>query len=360
MKTALYENHVKLGARIVDFHGWEMPLEYGSILNEHMSVRKHVGMFDVSHMGDIKVEGKDAESFLDHMLPSDISSLKEGDAMYSAFLNDDGYMIDDTIVYRMKDDSFFFVPNASTIDIMYRWNMKNSEGYDVKIQNFSDKLSCIAVQGPQSIEVASSMNIDFPEFFKFSYTNSEHENAVTGTDSIMVSGTGYTGEKGFELIVPNEDAASVWNNVYGHVTTLEGLPCGLGARDSLRMEKGMLLSGTDFNSDRTPYESAVSFIVDSSKEFIGKENLMKKKEEQKDIFRGFTLDTKIIPRSGCSISNNGDIIGAVTSGTYSPILEKSIALGYISKGSVKKGDPVNIEIRNRKFTATVGRPKIVP
>lgn len=360
MKTTLYENHVKLGARIVDFHGWDMPLEYGSILNEHMSVRKHVGMFDVSHMGDIKVEGKDAESFLNHVLPSNISSLMKEEAMYTAFLNDDGYMIDDTIVYRMNDDSFFFVPNASTIDMMYRWSIKNSDGYSVKIQNFSDRLSCIAIQGPQSTEVAPLMNIEFPEFFKFSYSHSDHENAITGTDSMIVSGTGYTGEKGFELIVPNEDAVSIWNAVHDHVTKLEGLPCGLGARDSLRMEKGMLLSGTDFNSNRTPFESAVSFIVDPSKEFIGKEELMKKKEVQEDIFRGFTLDTKIIPRSGCSIFSNNEKIGEVTSGTYSPVLEKSIALGYITKGSVKKGDSVSIEIRNRKFEAMVGRPKIVP
>ncbi len=360
MRTVLYESHVKLGARIVDFHGWDMPLEYGSILNEHMAVRKHAGIFDVSHMGDIVVKGKDSEAFLNHMLPSNISSLKDGDAMYSAFLNGSGFMIDDTIVYRMNDDSFFFVPNASTIDIIHNWVKKNSDGYDVEIKNVSDKISCIAVQGPQSIDIARKTDIEFPEFFKFSYSDSEYTNSITGTDSIIVSGTGYTGEKGFELIVPNENAVSVWNELHENITGMGGLPCGLGARDSLRMEKGMLLSGTDFNSDRTPYESSVSFIVDSSKDFIGKENLMKEKEEQKEIFRGFTLNTKMIPRSGNSIIYSGNKIGVVTSGTYSPVLGKSIALGYITKNTVKKGDSVEIEIRNRKFDASVGRPKIVP
>lgn len=360
MKTVLYNRHVDLGARIVDFHGWDMPLEYGSILNEHMAVRSHVGIFDVSHMGDITITGKDSVSFLDHVLPSNISKMKSNEAQYTAFLDESGNMIDDTIVYRMNDDSFFFVPNASTTDLIYEWVKKNSNGYDISIKNVSDKLSCIAVQGPQSTEVAENMGIKFPEFFTFHYQDSEHVNYITGTEGTIVSGTGYTGEKGFELIVPNEDTVKIWNDLYDIVKKKEGLPCGLGSRDSLRMEKGMLLSGTDFNNNRTPYESGVSFIVDSSKDFIGKENLVKRKEEQKEFFRGFILDTKMIPRSGNAIMYNGNKIGTVTSGTYSPVLGKSIALGYILKNSVKKGDPVEIEIRNRNFNATVGRPKTVP
>lgn len=360
MRTVLYDSHVKLGARIVDFHGWEMPLEYGSIINEHLAVRNKVGMFDVSHMGDVIIEGKDSVSLLDHVLPSNISALKNNEALYSAFLNENGYMIDDTIVYRMDDDSFFFVPNASTTELIYNWVKKNSTGYDINIRNVSDRIACIAVQGPQSTEIADIMGIRFPELFRFSYRDSDSTNSITDSNSMIISGTGYTGEKGYELLLPNEDAVKMWNNLHERITEIDGLPCGLGSRDSLRMEKGMLLSGTDFNSNRTPYEGSVSFIVDQSKEFIGKENLMKKKEDQKDIFRGFILDTRIIPRSGCPVMYNNEVIGKVTSGTYSPVLGKSIALGYITKNTVKKGDSVGIEIRNRIFEASVGRPRIVP
>ncbi len=360
MKTALYERHVELNARIVDFHGWEMPLDYGSIINEHMAVRRHVGMFDVSHMGDVTVRGKDSAAFLDHVLPSNISGLKNGEALYSAFLNDDGCMIDDTIVYRMNDDDFFFVPNASTTEKMYEWVKSHSEGYSIDIENVSSGISCLAVQGPESRKVAERLNIEFPEFFKFRYSDSRYNNSITGNNSIIISGTGYTGEEGFELLVPNEIASGTWKSVMDIMKDLNGLPCGLGSRDSLRMEKGMLLSGTDFNSDRTPYESSVSFIVDSSKDFIGKSSLMKKKEEKNEIFRGFTLDTKMIPRAGSPVTYKGNRIGEITSGTYSPVLERSIALGYIMKNTVSKGDTVEIGIRNKMFKASVGRPKIVP
>lgn len=360
MKTALYEKHVELNARIVDFHGWDMPLEYGSIINEHLSVRHHVGMFDVSHMGDITINGKDSESLLNFILPSDVSRMKDGDAMYTAFLNNDGCMIDDTIVYRMSEDSFFFVPNASTTDRIYSWVNSHATGYDVKIENVSDSMSCIAVQGPESTEVAERLNIRFPELFKFHYQESGSRNTITGNNDMIISGTGYTGEKGYEILIPNEKAPEIWDSLYREIKKLNGGPCGLGSRDSLRMEKGMLLSGTDFDSNRTPYESSISFIVDTSKDFIGQESLIKKKESQKEIFRGFILDTKIIPRTGSTILKGEEKIGEVTSGTYSPILEKSISLGYILKDRAKNGDMVDISIRERKFPAKVNRPKIVP
>jgi aminomethyltransferase len=358
-KTALYDRHVKLGAKMVDFHGWDMPLYYSSILEEHMAVREKVGLFDVSHMGDVVVEGKDASAMLEHVLPSAVSNLNSGDAMYSAFLDANGNIIDDTIVYRIGEEKYFFVPNASMIEEIYNWVKKNSSGFDVSISNVSEKISCLAIQGPESERVISKLNMEYPEQFKFLYHDDYKYgvNSITGERDIIISGTGYTGEKGVELLVDAEHSPELWDKVLNIVKAYGGLPCGLGARDTLRTEKGMLLSGTDFNRDRNPYECSISFIMTNDGEFIGKDKLIK---DTKEIFRGFRLDGKIIPRHGNMIFDNDRHIGTVTSGTISPVLGKAIALGFIDRKFSRTGTPVNIIVRDKKVNAVVSKPKMVP
>ena len=357
-RTALYDEHVKLGAKIIDFHGWDMPLQYTRILEEHMAVRRNVGIFDVSHMGDIIVEGKESAAFLDHMFPTKISSLKTGEATYTAFLDNNGMIIDDTIVYRLSEDKFFFVPNASMIGIIHGWVLENKGKFDVKITNVSDDISCIAVQGPRSEEVIDELGLRFPEPFKFIEIKGNYRtNSITGNNSIIVSGTGYTGEKGVELLVSSFNAPQLWERIIGIIGKKSGLPCGLGARDTLRMEKGMLLSGTDFNRDRNPYECSISFIVNNDSDYIGKKAIENKGDE---VFRGFRLSGKLIPRAGSEVFLNGSKIGKITSGTLSPMLETAIALGYVKREFMKPGLVVDISIRGKMEKGTMGKPKIVP
>lgn len=357
-RTPLYDEHVKLGAKLIDFHGWDMPLQYTRILEEHMAVRKNVGIFDVSHMGDIIVEGPDAGKFLDHMFPTRVSGLEKGKATYTAFLNNDGKIIDDTIVYRLGEEKFFFVPNASMIDIINDWVKKNSNGYDVSIRNVSSDIVCIAVQGPRSPEVLKALGLGFPEPFTFIEEDGNyHENMITGNKSIVVSGTGYTGEIGVELLVSSSDGPSLWEKIISIMSGLSGLPCGLGARDTLRMEKGMLLSGTDFHEDRNPFECSVSFIVNNESDYIGKKAIENKGDY---IFRGFRLDGKLIPRAGSEVMLGDENIGVITSGTLSPVLDSAIALGFVKRKYFKSGPDVRISIRGRLFDARMGKPKIVP
>ncbi|OWP57032.1 MAG: glycine cleavage system protein T [Thermoplasmatales archaeon B_DKE] len=359
-RTCLYEEHIKLGGKMVDFHGWEMPLQYSRILEEHMAVRKAFGIFDVSHMGDIVIEGNDSIKFVDYLFPTKVSKLVVGQSLYTAFLTEDGIIIDDTIIYRLSENKFFFVPNAGTIELIYKWVMDHSTGFNVKISNVSYDIGSIAVQGPKAVLVLKEMKYSSPEQFKFSYEKSDHVNKITGEKNIIVSGTGYTGENGVEIIGSNEDIVNIWQRLAKLLPRYSGLPCGLGSRDTLRMEKGMLLSGVDFYMNRDPFECSISFIVDTDHEFIGKEKLMKRKLTDKEIFRGFILGDKSIPRAGFPVELNGKTIGKITSGTLSPILDKGIGLGFIDKQQLKPGMACEIKIREANHGATVSKPKIVP
>ncbi len=359
-KTELNNGHKKLNAKMINFHGWEMPLEYSGILYEHMSVRKHVGIFDVSHMGDIIIEGEDANKFVDYIFPSKVSLLNTNECLYTSFLDNNANMIDDTIIYRLDKDKFFLIPNAGTIEIIYNWLLKNKEGYDVSISNYSDKISHIAVQGPDSYNVLNDMDIEIPENFKVKYHKIGFKNILTGDNNIIVSGTGYTGERGVELILPNEIAAQIWEELLIKIKKYNGLPCGLGARDTLRIEKGMLLSGQDFNDDKTPYEASISFIINYDHDFIGKDKLLKSKENYNNIFRGFILENKNIPRNGFEIySNDNKLIGYITSGTLSPILNYGIGLGYINRKYNKINNEIYIKIRGNLVKGKISKPKIL-
>jgi aminomethyltransferase len=359
-RTVLYSEHVELGAKIIDFHGWDMPLEYTSIIKEHMSVRERAGIFDVSHMGDITVKGSDSENYLSSMLPTDVHSMKNGTAVYSAFLNENGYMIDDTIVYKIKDNEYFLVPNAATKDKIYNWMIKNKKSFECEITDHSDEIACIALQGPQTDQILRNMNLKRPDSFNFSYFDIDNKNSLTNTKQGILSSTGYTGEIGVEFIIPVENAVKIWKDLIKDLEKIGGLPCGLGARDSLRMEKGFLLSGTDFNEDRTPYEGSISFIVTNNKEYIGKKELEEKRKKQVDIFRGLKMKGSGIPRSGNSVFDRDKEIFKISSGGYSPVLKKGIALGFVPKNYSTPGTELSIEIRSKKEPVVVTKPKIVP
>jgi aminomethyltransferase len=362
MRTPIYEWHKDNGGNIVDFHGWDLPLYYEGILAEHMAVRKTVGIFDVSHMGDIVVTGPDAIKFMDSLLPSRIDAIQPGRCAYTAFLDESGFLIDDTIIYRISSDTIFFVPNAATTGEILEWLTGKSKEFNVKITNISMDLACFAIQGPQSRAVAKDLDIVFPEQFTFSFQHDIYggKNAINGKNDLIVSGTGYTGEPGFELIVDVQSSGKWWNAAVVSIKQHGGMPCGLGSRDSLRMEKGMLLSGVDFNKDRDPYECSVSFIVEKEDGFIGSGSLSQRKNSDKEIFRGFILDGKQIPRHGYPIHVDGKKVGTITSGSISPILGKAIGLGFIDKKYMKSGNEVAIDIRGKMLKAILSRPKIVP
>ncbi len=347
-KTELYEEHKKLNANMVDFHGWMMPLYYESIIKEHNYVREKCGMFDVSHMGDIFITGKDSEKTLSRLVPTDLTSLKNNDCVYSAFLNENGKIIDDCIIYKFNNEKFLCVPNASMIDIIYNHIIENKIG-DTNITNSSDQLSCIAVQGNMTEQILAEVGIKFPEFFKFY----ESEFGI-------ISGTGYTGEKGCEIIIENDKVVKLWRDLIKALKEIECGPCGLGSRDTLRMEKGMLLSGQDFKEDINPYEASISFIVNSNADFIGKSSIAAKDNEF--IFRGFIVEEKnSFPRNSNKILNvEGEEIGHITSGTMSPTMKKGIGLGYIFKKYQKAGTEVFIETRKGKVKSLVSRPRMLP
>ena len=359
-RTPLYEEHIKLNASMVDFHGWAMPMQYGKILEEHMAVRDSAGIFDVSHMGDIIISGSDAEKFLLHVLPTDITVLHDGDAAYTAFLNNEGNIIDDTIVYRINHEKFFIVPNAATTGIVFDWIKSNSHGFNVNLSDVSGSIACIALQGKRSIEILESMNIKYPGDFKFYELVSDDysRNELTGNTGIIISGTGYTGEKGVEFIVPSDNAVRLWRKLLSEISKIGGKPCGLGSRDTLRLEKGMLLSGTDFSSDRNPNECSISFILTNKNQYIGKDPLESRKNAE--IFRGIKMDGKIIARSGSLVYHDNKVIGKVTSGTLSPILGTAIALAFVHRNYSKPGTEVEVMVRDRKLKGVISRPRMVP
>ncbi len=369
--TALHDVHEKMGAKMTEFAGYHMPLWYTKIVEEHMAVRRAVGIFDVSHMGDLIVEGPDATEFLSFALPTDVSKKKIMQASYSTFINHRGVMIDDTIATRLEEDKYLVVPNASTADIIYHWLHSLSAGYKVEIKNVSAKFSSIAVQGPRAEETLQKMvDVDVSKekvpFFHATMGNMEGvkiENNELSGDLLYISRTGYTGEDGFELIFPNSNAVEIWNRLLEVGKDFGLKPCGLASRDSLRLEKGLLLSGTDFephHEPRTPVETGISWIIDWDHDFIGKDVIEKQKKEKKyEMFRGVVLKGRGIPRHGDKIYVGEEQVGYITSGTMSPVLNIGIGLGYIKRPYIKVGKEVEVEIRKRRVPAEVQKPRIV-
>ncbi|MBI2915697.1 MAG: glycine cleavage system aminomethyltransferase GcvT [Elusimicrobia bacterium] len=343
-RTSLFRRHQEAGAKIVDFAGWEMPITYTSILPEHTAVRERAGLFDVSHMGQITVEGKESLPFLQKICTNDISLCKQGHGIYSHLCNENGGVIDDIFVYFVGSDQYLVVVNAATIEKDWNWFLKNkSEG--LLLNNKSDSLSMVALQGPLSEKVLSKLFQTLPSRHQVSSCAFEGE-------SLLICRTGYTGEDGFEMIVPNPAAEKLWDQILSAGKEWNVVPCGLGARDTLRLEAGYLLYGQDVDDAHTSVESGPQWVIKFNKDnFIGKESLLQ--QEQGNLQRklmAFKCLERGIPRHGATILKDGNPAGIVTSGSFSPSLRCGIALGYVPPNSEGK---FAIECSGKSVAATI-------
>jgi len=349
-KTPLYEFHKEKG-HIIEFAGFCMPLYYNSIIQEHLSVRNNVGLFDVSHMGRIIVEGEDALEYLNYVTANDVNKLEEGRAQYTLLLNENGGIIDDLIIYRTSDNKYLLVVNAGNREKDYKWlvNHSNNYNWEVNINNVSDKTIMFAIQGPKAHLVMENMYKESKNLRRFSFLKTVFNNR-----ELLISRTGYTGEDGFEVILfinNKEEAIEFWELIYNYVNKLGGALCGLGARDSLRIEAGYCLYGNDIDENTNPIEADLFWVVKMYKDdFIGKaalEEILKKGISKLRI--GVILESKVVPRPGYKVHSNGDEIGFVTSGTYSPILNKGVGIVYVNKEYAIEGKEVNLVIRNKTY-----------
>jgi aminomethyltransferase len=345
-KTRLYPVHEKLGAKIVEFAGFLMPIHYSSIIAEHKAVRDSVGVFDVSHMGEIFITGEKAMDFVQYITVNDVSRLYPGRVQYSAMCYNDAGIVDDLLVYKIADDKFLLVVNASNIEKDFSWMNENNK-FGVTLENKSDEYSLIAVQGPNSNKTLQKLcdkeiNLEYYHFF---------EAKVAGVEMIL-SRTGYTGELGYELYFKGDEetAEHIWNKIFEAGKEFNIQPVGLAARDSLRLEMGFMLYGNDIDKTTNPLEAGLGWITKLNKgNFIGRDVLLKVKSV--GLNRKFVAmlgDDKFFPRHGYEIKANNKRIGEVTSGTVSPVLEKPIAMGYIDVSQAAEGNEVNIVIRARE------------
>ncbi len=350
-KTKLFDIHKKANAKIVDFAGYQMPVQYSSILAEHKAVRDSVGVFDVSHMGEIFIEGNNALDFIQHITINDASKLTVGKVQYSAMCYENGGIVDDLLVYKLAENKYMLVVNAANIQKDYNWMMENNS-FSVEIKNSSEDYSLLALQGPNSELVLQKLmdNKINLEYYSFKVDK------VAGNEMI-VSRTGYTGEIGFELYFKGDEKAAhhIWNEIFTAGKKYDIQPAGLAARDSLRLEMGFCLYGNDIDETTNPIEAGLGWITKLDKgNFIGSESINKVKEngiERK--LCAMISDEKFFPRKGYDIVKDNVKIGSITSGTVSPVLEKPIALGYIKSDYNKIGSEVKFSIRGKDFKATV-------
>jgi aminomethyltransferase len=350
-RTTFYNIHKNLGAKIVEFAGYEMPIQYSSIISEHKAVRDSVGVFDVSHMGEVFVKGENALDFVQYITVNDASKLFPGRVQYSAMCYEDGGIVDDLLVYRISQNEFLLVINASNIEKDFAWMQKNNK-FGVELTNRSDEFSLLAIQGPNSLKTLQKLT-DTPinlEYYHFTQLN------IAGVDMI-ISRTGYTGEVGYELYFVGDEksAKNVWDKIFEAGKEFDIQPVGLAARDSLRLEMGFCLYGNDIDQTTNTLEAGLGWITKLTKsEFIGKDALLKVKEtglNRKLV--AITSDEKTFPRHGYDISVNNNKVGFITSGTVSPMLEKPIAMGYVETKYAEIGSDVNMLIRGKEVPAKV-------
>ncbi|NND87941.1 MAG: glycine cleavage system aminomethyltransferase GcvT [Flavobacteriaceae bacterium] len=349
--TALTQIHKDLGAKMVPFAGYNMPVSYEGLNAEHHTVRNAVGVFDVSHMGEFLVLGPNALDLIQKVCSNDASKLVDGQAQYSCFPNEEGGIVDDLIVYRLEEEKWLLVVNASNIDKDWEWINKHNS-MKAELRNISEGYSLLAIQGPKAVEAMQSLtNIDLSEikFYTFKVA------PFAGIDHVIISATGYTGSGGFEIYCKNEEVAQIWERVMEAGKDYGIKPIGLGARDTLRLEMGYCLYGNDIDDTTSPLEAGLGWITKFNKDFINSDALKEQKEkgvERKLV--GFELEERGIPRQGYDILDENDqVIGNVTSGTMGPSVEKGIGLGYVPVSLSKPGSKLYIKIRKNKVPATV-------
>ncbi|WKK67380.1 glycine cleavage system aminomethyltransferase GcvT [Lutimonas zeaxanthinifaciens] len=349
--TALTHVHESLGAKMVPFAGYNMPVQYEGINVEHETVRNSVGVFDVSHMGEFLIEGENALELIQRISSNDASKLEIGDAQYSCMPNEKGGIVDDLIIYRVKEHTYLLVVNASNIEKDWNW-IASHNGNHAEMRNVSDNYSLLAIQGPKAVEAMQSLSsVDLAEipFYKFKVAD------FAGIDHVIISATGYTGSGGFEIYCKNDEVEQVWNKVFEAGKDFGIKPIGLAARDTLRLEMGYCLYGNDIDDTTSPIEAGLGWITKFTKDFVNKDGLLKQKEDGVTRrLRAFELDARGIPRQGYTIlDEDGNKIGTVTSGTMSPSLKKGIGLGYVNTGHTKFGSKIYIEVRKKSLPATV-------
>ncbi|ATP58679.1 glycine cleavage system protein T [Pedobacter ginsengisoli] len=349
--TALTDKHISLGAKMVPFAGYNMPVQYEGINAEHAIVRNGVGVFDVSHMGEFILKGENALDLIQRVTSNDASKLYDGKVQYSCLPNEEGGIVDDLLVYRIDEKTYMLVVNASNIDKDWNWIQKfNSKG--VEMHNISDKTSLLAIQGPKAAEALQSLTeVDLASMEYYNFV----KGTFAGVDNVVISATGYTGAGGFEIYFDNEHANKIWDAIFEAGLPFNMKPIGLGARDTLRLEMGFCLYGNDIDDNTSPIEAGLGWITKFTKKFTNSDSLQAQKEA--GITRkliGFEMIDRGIPRHDYEIVDaEGNVIGKVTSGTQSPSLQKAIGMGYILKGMDKEGTEIFINIRNNKIKARV-------
>lgn len=357
-KTALFDKHVSLGAKMVPFAGFDMPVQYTGVNEEHFAVRERVGIFDVSHMGQFLVKGPNAKNLLQYLTTNDVSKLENGKAQYTCLPNGQGGIVDDLIVYKMDDEKYFVVVNAANIQKDWDHISKYNNDFGAEVENISDTMSLIALQGPKAkdtLQKLTDTNLEDIAFYSF------EEGSVAGLSDVIISNTGYTGSGGFELYLKNEDAEKIWDALTDAGKEFGLLPCGLGSRDTLRLEKAFCLYGNDIDDSTSPLEAGLGWITKFDTDFLDKDRLAKQKEE--GITRklvGFEMQEKAIPRHGYDVvDGEGKKIGHVTSGTMSPMKKIGIGLAYVDKPYYKLGSDLFIQIRNKNIPAKIVKTPFV-
>ncbi len=350
--TALTDTHIALGAKMVPFAGYNMPVSYEGVNAEHEIVRKGVGVFDVSHMGEFLIEGPKALELIQKVTSNDASKLTVGKAQYSYLPNETGGIVDDLIVYRVKDETYLLVVNASNIEKDWTHISKYNKGIAADMRNISEGFSLLAIQGPKAIKAMQSLTSVDLEAIKF-YNSVVADFA--GIEFVIISATGYTGSGGFEIYCKNSEVQQIWNKVFEAGADYDIKPIGLGARDTLRLEMGYCLYGNDINDKTSPFEAGLGWITKFTKDFVNSDALAEEKEKGTDQkLIGFELAERGIPRQGYDIvDEQGKKIGVVTSGTMSPSLNKGIGLGYVPSELSKPGNKIHIQIRKNTVPATV-------
>lgn len=353
-KTPLYEIYPSYGAKVIDFGGWALPVQFQGIIEEHNNVRTNAGLFDVSHMGEIMVEGPGALEFLQYLSTNDVSTMANRQALYTLFCNENGGIVDDLLIYKMMDDRYMLVVNAANTDKDFAWiqDQLSKGDWDVKLDNISDQMALLALQGPKAEYVLQLMtDYDLGSIKRFRFA----DHVIVDGVPALVARTGYTGEDGFELYVANEHAIKLWEDILDAGKDHGVQPAGLGARDTLRLEAGLSLYGNELNDEITPLEANLGFFVKLNKEkFIGKPVLGQQKAEGiKRKIVGFKMLGKGIARTGYPIEVDGLEVGQVTSGTVSPTLKENIGFALVDIDYAKLDQVVEIVVRNRKIEAQI-------
>lgn len=352
--TALTQKHIDLGAKMVPFAGYNMPVQYEGVNVEHEVVRSGVGVFDVSHMGEFLLKGEKALDLIQRVSSNDASKLYDGRAQYSCLPNNNGGVVDDLLIYRISEVEYLLVVNASNIKKDWDW-ISSQNTFGVEMEDISDSMSLLAVQGPKALETLQKLTtVNLEEVKYYHFTKGE----FAGVDNVILSATGYTGSGGFELYIPNDVAPKVWDAVFEAGEEFNIKPIGLAARDTLRLEMGFCLYGNDIDDTTSPFEAGLGWITKFTKDFVNSDNLKAQKEAgvSKKLV-GFELLERGIPRHGYEIlDSEGNNIGRVTSGTMAPSLKKPIGMGYVNKEFSSEDTKVYIQIRNKQIPAKVVKP----